>query len=148
MQRIGLGGAAAVAVGAGCDSLDAPPYYKVWEDRAALLEESSGVTYSPDAPGMWAGKEATHTPTVTVNADGTVTVSNTHPMEEGHWINTIFVRDQNGQVIHLIDFTARGANKSTVASTTFRPREGTSQVTGYSYCNLHDLWMGKPTDVA
>ena len=145
MQGIGLGGVA--AVGAGCITVGGTPYNNVWEDRAALLEESSGVTYSKASPGMWAGKEGTHTPTVVANPDGTVTVSNSHPMEEGHWINTIFVRDQDGFVIHLADFAARGVNKSTIAQTTFRPRSGTASVTAYSYCNLHDLWTSEPTKV-
>ncbi len=97
MQRVGLGGlGGAVVLGTGCLDVGGVSLNKVWEDRAALLEESSGVTYSVGSPGMWAGKEGSHTPTVTRNADGTVTIANGHPMEQDHWINTMFVRDQKG----------------------------------------------------
>jgi desulfoferrodoxin-like iron-binding protein len=147
MQRMGLGGAAVAAVGSGCIDVGGTAYSGVWEQRAALLEESSGVTYSSASPGMWAGKEGTHTPSVTENGDGSVTVSTGHPMEENHWINTIFVRDQNGLVIHLVDFIARGPNKASAASTSFRPPAGTTSVTAYSYCNLHDLWVSDPISV-
>ena len=52
----------------------------------------------------------------------------------------IFVRDQAGHVIHLQELTARGAGVMTAATTTFRPRTGTTSITAYAYCNLHDLW--------
>jgi desulfoferrodoxin (superoxide reductase-like protein) len=110
-----------------------------WEIRATQLEQANGI-FTAAAPGMWAGKEATHVPSVAFNADGSVTVSTTHGVAEDHWITTIFVRDQRGDVIHLKEFVGRGTGVVAAATTTFTPRAGTTSITAYAYCNKHDLW--------
>lgn len=112
---------------------------RAWETRATSLE-GTGALHTAATPGMWAGKEATHIPAVTFNADGTITVATTHGVAMDHWVTTIFVRDQDRVVIHLVEFVARGTGVLPSASTTFRPRSGTTSITAYAYCNQHDLW--------
>jgi desulfoferrodoxin (superoxide reductase-like protein) len=118
-----------------------------WERRAQQLEESNGV-YSAADEGIWPGKAGTHVPTIVVDkASGTATVSSTHPMTEAHWLTTIYVRDQDGVVIHLIEFLARGTGAATAATTTFSIPSGTTSLTAYAYCNLHDAWSTVATPV-
>jgi desulfoferrodoxin (superoxide reductase-like protein) len=149
-----LGGAAAIGAAAaatGCTGGDASGtngtggngatgvVNQFWEDRADQLEAGNGV-YTAADPRDWAGKEGTHVPAVAFNADGTVTVSCTHGMAEDHWISTLYVRDQDGYVIHLVEILPRGTGALTAASVTFRPRAGTTAITAYAYCNKHDVW--------
>jgi desulfoferrodoxin (superoxide reductase-like protein) len=118
-----------------------------WEQRAQQLEDANGVNSAADE-GIWPGKAATHVPTVVIDkASGTATVSSTHPMTEAHWLTTIYVRDQDGVVIHLIEFVARGASASIAATTSFSIPSGTTAMTAYAYCNLHDAWSTDATPV-
>jgi len=141
----GAGATAAVpAMLSGCLELPAPQpgggANDAWERRAQQLEDSNGV-YTAGNEGMWAGKAGTHVPQIEFDtAAGTARIFNTHPMTEGHWITTIYVRDQGGAVIHLVEFVVRGASAATEATTTFTVPAGTTQITAYAYCNLHDAW--------
>ncbi len=113
-----------------------------WEAMAADLE-AAGI-FTPDDPGEWEGKEGSHTPSV--SASGTsVTVVTDHGMsvDEDHWIDHIYLRDQDGVVVGLQMFDGTEAE----ASSTFSLPEGTTSVTPYSSCNLHGLWMGDTIDV-
>ena len=137
-----LGGAAATPAIAcyGSTPIGGGDPGEAWERRAQQLEESNGVNRADDE-GVWPGKAATHVPAIVVDkARGTATVSSTHPMTEAHWLTTIYVRDQDGVVIHLIEFLARGADAATTATTTFSIPSGTTSMTAYAYCNLHDAW--------
>lgn len=81
------------------------PIDEAWEQRASELEASQGSIYTATAPGPWAGKEGGHVPAIRTGA--TMSVETMHgqtvgvPDEEDHWITTIYVRDQDGVVIHL-----------------------------------------------
>ena len=68
-------------------------------------------------------------------------------MTEAHWLTTIYGRDQDGVVIHLIEFVARGAGAATAATTSFSIPSGTTSMTAYAYCNLHDAWSSVATQV-
>lgn len=109
-----------------------------WAERTQTLKGST--VYTKAAPGIWTGKEATHVPTVTIDAaTRTADVSCSHALAEGHWITTLFVEDQDGAVIHLEEFMGRGPTASQ-AKTTFRVPAGVTAIVAYSYCNLHDCW--------
>jgi len=141
------GGGAATAAGCMIGEGEVPVLSnETWEARASQLEAASQTVYTAAAPGMWAGKEGTHVPRITFDPDGSITVSSTHGMVQDHWITTLFVRDQDGKVIHLEELPGRGPAIGP-ARTTFVPRVDTRTITAYAYCNLHDLWAGAPQSV-
>jgi desulfoferrodoxin-like iron-binding protein len=151
MLRSTLGICAAAAAApllAACSGDDeGAPVNAAWEQRASELESSQSEVYSMTSPGPWAGKEGGHVPAVATGA--TVTVETMHgqtvdvPDEEDHWITTLYVRDQDGVVIHLLELD--GTEETPMTS--FAPREGTTQMTAYSYCNLHGLWKSDTVTV-
>ena len=108
-----------------------------WESMASDLE-AAGI-FTEDDPGEWKGKEASHTPSA--SASGTsVTIVTDHDMlpDEDHWIDHLYLRDQDGVVVGLQMLDGSEAE----ATATFSVPEGTTSVTPYSSCNLHGLWMG------
>lgn len=132
----GFGLAGGAAMVAGCtvgSSFETNPR---WQARAEELK-ANGI-YTTGAPGIWAGKEAAHTPTIAKEGD-IVTISCTHGMAEGHWVTTIFVEDDTGTVLHLEEFVGRGPSLKP-ASTSFRVPPEARSLTAYAYCNLHDCW--------
>ena len=82
-----------------------------------------------------------------------------HPMSESHWIEAIFIEDQDGAVIGLVEFqvvevqqhssTADGQASSTMPhpSISFTVPPGVTSVTPYSKCNLHGLWKGRTIEI-
>jgi superoxide reductase len=140
-----LGGAGAVAALSACTVPTLGTYVNpTWAERTATLK--GAAVYTKAAPGMWAGKEATHVPTVSVDASRMATVACSHGVAEGHWITTLFIEDQNGNVIHLEEFLGRGPMASP-ASTTFRIPGGVTSIIAYAYCNLHDCWSTESISV-
>jgi desulfoferrodoxin-like iron-binding protein len=141
--------AAAVPLLAACGSDDpeGAPVNDAWETRASELEASQSAEYTAAAPGPWAGKEGGHVPSLTSGA--TATIETMHgqtvgvPDEDDHFITTLYVKDQDGVVIHLLELD--GSEEAPTSS--FTPPEGTTQMTAYSYCNLHGLWMSDTVTV-
>jgi desulfoferrodoxin (superoxide reductase-like protein) len=105
-----------------------------WEARAKELE-GKGPIYTADSPGKWKGKEGGHVPTATFDNAG-VTIVTKHPMTAEHWITTHYIKNEKGMVIGLKEFKGTDA----AAKSTFPLPKGTTSVTVYSNCNLHDLW--------
>jgi desulfoferrodoxin (superoxide reductase-like protein) len=112
-----------------------------WQNRAIELKGDN--VYSRSAPGIWAGKEGTHVPTITAMGGGVYEVSLTHGVAEGHWITAIFVEDDLGNVIHLRELMARGPSV-TKAVTSLTVAPGTRSITAFAFCNLHDCWQSDP----
>jgi desulfoferrodoxin (superoxide reductase-like protein) len=118
-----------------------------WEQRAAELEGSQDAVYTNAAPGPWAGKEGSHVPSLI--ADGEARIETAHgqtvnePDTEDHYITTLYVRDQDGVVIHLVELD--GTEEA--PTTSFTPPEGTTEMTAFSHCNLHGLWSSDPVTV-
>jgi desulfoferrodoxin (superoxide reductase-like protein) len=140
-----IGGAAAALSACTVGPLVGRYVNPLWLERTATLK--GGKVYTKAAPGIWMGKEGTHVPTVTIDAaKRTATVSCSHGLAEGHWITTLFVEDQDGNVIHLEEFMGRGPSAS-LASTTFEVPAGVTSVMAYSYCNLHDCWSTESISV-
>jgi desulfoferrodoxin (superoxide reductase-like protein) len=117
----------------------------VWVERAAKLK--GNTVYTKAVPGMWAGKEGTHVPSVAIDNARVATVSCTHAVAEGHWITTLFIEDQDGNVIHMEEFLGRGPGASQ-AATSFRVPDSVTSLVAYSYCNLHDCWSSEAIPVA
>jgi superoxide reductase len=105
-----------------------------WEARAKELE-GKGPIYTAAAPGKWKGKEGSHVPVATFDSGG-VTVVTKHPMTPQHWITTHYIKNDEGTVIGLKELTPADP----VAKSTFPLPKGTTTITVYSNCNLHDLW--------
>lgn len=76
-----------------------------------------------------------HVPVVEVNGN-TVTVkvgSVTHPMEEKHYIQWIYIQtEQGGQ--------RKALKPGAEPVATFELTDGDKLVAAYEYCNLHGLW--------
>jgi len=108
-----------------------------WETRATELEGLTAIRTEIN-PGPWGEKVGGHLPTVEVASDkSSVTVRTNHGMSEEHYISTIYIRDQDGVVIGLQEFSPSDAEPVAM----FTLPLGTTSVTAYSYCNLHDHWM-------
>ena len=106
-----------------------------WENQAEAIENQG--LYTTDDPGPWAGKEAVHVPVVSFNeGEGSLTVQVMHVMSEEHFIPLIYVRNQNG---HIFGFKAL-TGTDPEATATFDVPVGTTSVTAFAYCNLHNDW--------
>lgn len=117
----------------------------LWESRATDLESMAGKQIRTEAdPGPWEAKVGGHLPEMTVdNALNQVTVVTNHGMSEEHYITTIYVRDQKGFVVGLKEFSPTDAEAKVI----FPLPKGTTSVTAYSNCNLHDHWMTEPVTI-
>ena len=130
----------------GCgDGVDEVTVNEDWETRAGELESRPGKdVLSADNPGEWAEKIGGHVPQVELNmGEGSITVRTNHGMSEDHYIPTLYVRNQDGIVVGLQEFS--GTDAEPVA--TFTLPKGTKSVIAYSFCNLHDHWKSESTTV-
>ena len=113
-----------------------------WEEQAALIE-ADGL-YTLEDPGEWAGKEAVHIPEITLNeGEGSVTVVVNHVMEAEHYIPLIYIRNQFGFIVGFQEFGA----EEPAATATFNLPAGTTEVTAFGFCNLHNNWKNDPASV-
>ena len=101
-----------------------------------------GTALTWEDPGEWVDKAPSHVPSVTIEA-GKATISTEHVMSNAHYITHQYLRDQDGVLIGLVEH----ANDDEGATATSTLPSGTTQVTAYSYCNLHDLWISDALDV-
>ena len=111
-----------------------------WEADAAGLEEVR--IFSAADPGEWEGKEGSHVAQLTVDGE-TATALTTHGMEEDHWVDVIYVRNQDDVVIAYQTFLGTDAE----ANFDFTIPEGTTSLTAYAHCNLHGLWIAESVAV-
>lgn len=71
-----------------------------------------------------------------------------HPMTEGHWITTMYVRNQYNYVVRLRDFGAVRVLPQYVDTDPvliFDVPAGTTELTPWAFCNLHQHWKGTTT---
>jgi len=108
--------------------------------RAKTAPEDVNVVFTKDDPGHWAGKEATHIPTATVEG-GMLTVKTPHPMSEAHYIVSHSVVLDGGKYLGRANFTP----KDMPVSTHMLPAGYKGKVTVTSTCNLHDFWVASIT---
>lgn len=103
---------------------------------------SRDIYYTKEAPGRWAGKVATHLPTIEITkAEDITTVKIVTPHEiKGyeHYIVKHVLLDKNYKFIdeHLFDPT-----KDSAAVSTFTLKNYSGAVFALSLCNKHDLWL-------
>jgi superoxide reductase len=96
----------------------------------------TNIIYTKENPGRWEGKQASHSPEVTITGSK-VSVVTKHPMSVEHFI----VR----HTLVLEDGTYIG---STTFTPTDKPESSYELPAGYkgkfyvtSFCNLHDFWL-------
>jgi superoxide reductase len=109
--------------------------------KAAVAQSAGkfppGLVYTKEAPGRWAGREATHVPKASLDGKN-IKVLTPHGMSEKHYIVKHTVLTTDGKLIGEKTF----APTDTTAESTFPLPDGfkgTLWVT--SFCNLHDLWL-------
>ncbi|PPK78079.1 superoxide reductase [Methylobacter tundripaludum] len=121
-------------------SLIAPALTMAAGDEQATA--SRDIYYTKEAPGRWAGKVATHLPTIEITkAEDITTVKIVTPHEiKGyeHYIVKHVLLDKNYKFIdeHLFDPT-----KDSAAVSTFTLKNYSGAVYALSLCNKHDLWL-------
>lgn len=106
------------------------------------VSASRDIYYTKEAPGRWAGKVATHLPTIEITKVEditTVKIVTPHEMKGyEHYIVKHVLLDKNYKFIdeHLFDPT-----KDTAAVSTFTLKNYSGAVFALSLCNKHDLWL-------
>lgn len=104
------------------------------------FEEDS--IYNLLEPGEWVGIEGTHVPILTFHNEYLeVTLYSNHAMNDRHHISLHYLRDQD----HNLIAAKRYETNDPFARVTFQLPEGTSEISAYSYCNLHGLWITSGT---
>lgn len=103
---------------------------------AAATDPNQNVIFTAANPAHWAGKEATHVPTVTVTGS-TLDVKTPHPMTDAHFIVSHSVVLADGTYVGRAVFTPKDQPVSQHAL----PAGYKGKVTVTSTCNLHDFWM-------
>ena len=99
----------------------------------------AGLVYTKDAPGRWAGREATHVPKVSIEGR-TVKVVTPHTMSPKHYIVKHTVQTPEGKLIGEKTF----APTDTAAESSFPLPDGfRGALWATSFCNLHDLWLAE-----
>ena len=121
----------------GSSSEDEVSINSSWETHADKLENQEDLR-TADQPGPWGEKIAGHLPAVAVERNSKqLTVVTAHAMSDEHYITTLYVRNQDGIVIGLKEFSPADAEPKAV----FTYPKGTSRISVYSHCNQHDNWM-------
>jgi superoxide reductase len=116
------------------------PTLTLADNKQAIV--SSDIYYTKESPGRWAGKVATHLPTIEITkAEGNTTVKMTTAHEMNgyeHYIVKHVLLDKNYKFLdeHLFDPT-----KDAVAESTFTLKNYNGTVYALSLCNKHDLWL-------
>ncbi|MBN2637803.1 MAG: hypothetical protein JXR65_01800 [Bacteroidales bacterium] len=97
----------------------------------------SGVIYTDEDTGMWAGKQDHHVPVVTVEGNS-ITLFTDHPMSEVHYIVRHTLVDKSGKVLGSKTFyptDEKAVSRFTV------PSEYHGKLYATSFCNKHDFWL-------
>jgi desulfoferrodoxin (superoxide reductase-like protein) len=129
---------------AGCDEDEpaGPTVNESWQSRASELE---AVLHSA-ATGTGTKPEV-HIPVATYDAStGMVVVDVPHVMEADHYITTVYIKDQDGVVLGLVEYPTPSASGES-PSESFAVHDSTTQIMAYAYCNLHDNWVDAGTSV-
>jgi desulfoferrodoxin (superoxide reductase-like protein) len=70
------------------------------------------------------------------DGEGAATVTVMHGMSVEHWISDIYLRNQDDIIIGYVELTGEDPE----ARARFDLPRGTTRITAYAYCNLHDHW--------
>jgi desulfoferrodoxin (superoxide reductase-like protein) len=133
-------------IGAGCgdDGGGGTDVNEAWEALAVTAEG----TMIYDASTPWSdgtAKAGSHVPAVAL--DGTAAIVTTpHSLDSGHYITMIYLRDQDGVIVALEEFSAPSTEAESQIASFSVPAHVTS-VTAYSHCNQHDVWRSASISV-
>ncbi|KAG8460091.1 hypothetical protein KFE25_014236 [Diacronema lutheri] len=106
----------------------------------APLEAKKVLTVAD--PGEFAGKEGKHVPTIAV-AESKATIVVPHGMEEAHWIQYIWAKNESGALIGAVKLSHTDSPTLTVDVPA-----GTKAITAFESCNLHGVWKTDDTPIA
>jgi len=138
--------------GCGDEAADATPgtptnaALEMFKTKAASLE----ATMIYDKSTQWKGtdKAATHVPTVTVTGN-TAVVETPHVLTNAHYITALYLKNQKGEIIAFAELAQPVAQEMMPkAAANLTLPAGTTQVTAFSHCNLHDVWKSDPVSAA
>ena len=122
----------------GGDALDtgrAAAITAVWTGIASELE--SGGLHRLGSPGDCYVEAESHAPIAEVRGRE-VTVWVCREMTRDHFTNHVFIKDQDGVIIGMVQLLGHDDQ----ARITFSMPPGTLSVTPYCSCNRHGLWVG------
>eukprot|EP00756_Hemistasia_phaeocysticola_P035091 Hpha_TRINITY_DN16560_c3_g3::TRINITY_DN16560_c3_g3_i4::g.133730::m.133730 len=124
---------------AGCKTLES---VRAWWDRRQLLDHSTRAAFHLPSDK--------HSPVVTVSKMGDATMAQVlvgtaalyHPMslEGHHYMESIYLVDQNGKVMSASHI---GPSSASPARHDVEVPRGVTQLTPYTYCNKHGLYRGE-----
>ncbi len=110
---------------------------KTVEAKKGSVYPYTGVVYTKNNPGKWAGKVNDHLPRVSVKGRG-VRIETPHVMNKSHYIVRHTLVSKNGEVIG--EKTFYPGDKKAVS--TFKLSFFSDAVFfATSFCNKHDLWV-------
>lgn len=111
----------------------------------------SQTVYSKNAPGKWAGKEASHAPDLSIT-ENKLKISTPHVMCRDHYIMMYQVRNKKGTILSEHVFAQPPVSATLTALsptlpptvidlTPFNLAKG-EELRVYSLCNQHGYWVG------
>ena len=132
-----------------------------WESKVARKEAQYANSMPPvhtmdnagtDINGAsLAGKEVKHVPVITAdNANWIISVGpvdNRHAQTDTHWISEIWLRNQDQKIVYYKELTPADQDNGLCPILTIPALVGTTSVTPYEICNLHELWRGSPLSI-
>jgi len=113
------------------------------------------IKHDPAVTSIIKNADGSHVITfVTRGTEGSST--SLHPNTPSHWITTMWLTDQTGNLVYLEEFPQPTSSQSSTAGTYTMPTvrftlPGThpaTELTPWEYCNLHGLWQGPKVAVA
>ena len=109
---------------------------------AGSSKSGADIYYTKDAPGRWAGKVATHLPTIEIEKTGgkvIIKIVTAHEMKGyEHYIVKHVLLDQNYK---FLDEQLFDPTKDQAAISTFALHDYSGPIYALSMCNKHDLWL-------
>lgn len=121
-------------------SLAAPAIVFAAEEKP--VPPAADIYYTKENQGRWAGKAATHLPTIEISktaGETSVKIVTPHEMKGyEHYIVKHVLLDKDYKFIneHLFDPT-----KDSIAQSTFVLQNYSGPIYALSLCNKHDLWI-------
>jgi superoxide reductase len=111
------------------------------QTKPAASEE---VVYTATDPGPWAGKEPAHVPQIAVAKtetgwNVTVTVKHVMSAQPQHFIQWIRLKDGDGAVLGLKEFTPADPKSEAV----FELKKLPAKLVAFEHCNVHGLWKSE-----
>ena len=120
-----------------------------WTALASYWKQHAMLKYPAGVPSSRANETTTkHTPTAEVTFDyysvATVHVEVKHGSTDAHFIQSIFLLDQNGELYLKTQPLVDGHYESDVATQTFVLPKHVTEVIPYEFGSIHGVWVGSP----